>query len=293
MRIDNSALKAFQFCPAYYQERYDNKIELKGEASSALVFGKAFHAMLEARLKDEPLREDVWDGVPEEIQVECEYTYEKYCQVYPVETWETVAVEKLVEVPIEECEACHGTGSAEFFEPDKPCAECEGTGVSVTYVAKIDWIARGPEGLRIVDHKTEERGSVNNTHQRWQYLTQVSLYQWAVAQVYPEPIDKITIDIITRRSLKGRCDPEFSRIDTLRTPWQQNQALETLRYAARQIKEMKAAKWEDNLWPQNRENCQKWRVPCPYAMIHGESGRDEGTLQAKYRPAEEYLAPRA
>ena len=249
--------------------------------------------MLEARLKGEPPREDVWDGVAEAIRDECEYTYEKYCQFYPVESWETVDVERLLEVPIVERldvpverVARDGADCASMSAGDD---NTSGSNDPDVYVAKLDWVARSPEGLRIIDHKTEERGSLNNSLQRWQYLTQVSLYQWAAAQVYQEPIYGLTIDVITRRSPKGQVDPEFRRVEVFRSDWQQRQAVETLKYVTAQIKNMRSQKWEDNLWPQNRENCHKWRMPCAYAAIHGESGRDQILLDNLYGPAEKYL----
>lgn len=274
MRIDNSAMKIWFECPAKYQERYVHEIEPKSKTSSALTFGKVFHALLEKRLKNEPVDEALWDAVPQEIREEAEYTYEKYCQQYPVETWETIDVERLVEVPL-------GTGQTG--------GRIDGGDDPDIYVAKMDWVVCAPEGLRIIDHKTEERGSVNNSPQRWQFLTQVSLYQWAAEQYYHEPIYNIVVDIITRRSTKGRCDPEFSRLEVHRSPWQQQQALETLRYVVAQIKAMQATEWTDGLWPQNRENCQKWRIPCEYVSIHGEEGRDENILRVKFREAEKYL----
>ena len=268
MRIDNSALKVFQFCPAYYQERYVHKIEPKVQENTALTFGKVFHRLLEGRLKGELSfsKEELFPEVSESIWDECIFTYEKYCQQYPQEDWETIDVERLVEVPL--------TGMFDGMD---------------VYVAKMDWVARSPEGLRIIDHKTEERGSLNNSLQRWQYLTQVSLYQWAAEQYYHEPIYGITIDLISRRSLKGRCEPEFQRFTVQRTPWQQKQAVETLRYCVEQIKFMQSKEWTDGLWPQNRDNCQKWRWTCAYAALHGEDGRDENILMAKFQAAEEYL----
>lgn len=202
------------------------------------------------------------EKLSQELEDEAQYTFEAYCQHYPQELWETLGVEQLLEVPLNE----------------------EGD----IYVAKMDWIARSPEGLRIIDHKTEERGGLNNTLQRWQYLTQVSLYQWAAVQVYNEPVYGITIDIITRRSPKGQVAPEFSRLDTHRSEAQIQSALGTLRWVASQIKVLRASHGTE-LWPQNRDNCHKWRMGCEYNLLHGDAGRDEETLRIKYEPAEEYL----
>lgn len=127
-----------------YQERYFFKVQPTQAENSALVFGKVFHGLCEARLKGVPVTASIWEGVPQEIRDEAEYTFEAYCQQYPTEDWEVLDVEKLVEVPIPESEGD-------------------------VYVGKLDVIIRRNDNgqLGIVDHKTEERGSYSNSLQRW------------------------------------------------------------------------------------------------------------------------------
>lgn len=266
MRLDNSRARLWHKCPAAYQERYIWKIQKDyaiGKAP-ATTFGKRQHELLEeyslGRAGGSIYEPSADPGVEDEAQV----MFEAYKAFYPQEPWEVVDVEKLFEVPLPDSEH--------------------------TYTGKVDLIVRDKKTatLQIVDHKTEKRGGKSNLPGVWAAKAQVSLYLWAAQQIYNEPFGSIVLNVLTRQSPKGQKPPEFRRDNLQRTPAQQEEAVRNIVWVADQIEQMEREFGREDMWAQDRDNCQVGNSACEYRDLH-LYGRDERLIQIAYRPAEEYL----
>lgn len=292
MKIDNSRAKTWWRCPLEYWERYVNNIEPVGKRDAG-NFGTRVHQLLECRHREMAGRE-----APEFVQLEdpsleaeAQATFAAYEAHYPEEPFEVEGVEEYFEVPIGEkrcyckytagyrgqmmveCEACHG----------------EGTVPKHLYCGEFDAIIRMKDSgrLRVLETKTERRGSKTNLPDAWQQKSQVGLYLWAAQQVYGEQFEGIILNIITRQSPKGQERPAFRRDELHRSPAQQAEAVRNITWIADQIEGCGAS----GFWPSNRNNCvSEWGWKCDYWALHSTEERSEELVQIKYRQAEEYLS---
>ena len=246
MKIDNSAAEAFTSCPALYQERYINGWTRKG-AGGALEFGTRIHKLLEGHFAlREPgvLGEDISLGDPL-VEAEAQELFEAYKAQYPVEPFAVVDVERYFEVPL----------------PSSPHI----------LIGKMDVIYRDNESgrLGLMDHKTESRTSRANLPEVWAAKAQVGLYQWAAEQIYGEPFDSITLDVLTRRSPAGRLPPSFRRDSLQRTKAQQANAIRDIIYIADKITELESLQ---GMYPRFTKNCHNggWRCEAYAAHVVGE-----------------------
>jgi hypothetical protein len=261
MRISNSGLKDFLYCPAFYQEKHLFEIErIVGEDSKlneSLLFGSRIHQLLA----------EYYRGVrpstlvlSEALEAEAQLTFEAYKAHYPVEDFEFVEAEYPFELPL-------------------PGGKHSLSGIIDGLI-----VAEDGETYNIFETKTEQRGSKANHPQAWKSKTQVGVYLWAARKLWPEKkIDKILLNVITRQSEKGREPPTFRRDDLQRTDAQINEALSTVEYVADQISYLKDTR-DCSLWPTNRENCvSRTGWVCEYNPLHGEEGRGDLVL-LNYKP---------
>lgn len=283
MRIDNSAAEKFWECPVAWFERYHIGHELD-RTSEGLIFGRRFHNLMaqhnlidKRAVPDDPLADP-------RLEAEVQATYAAYLQHYPCDDWEVVDAERTIEVPLKQ-EPCGCTVGDEEASPT--CTVCKGTGIHTihTFVFKMDLLKREKEGLAVHDYKTEKSGSKANTPDAWVAKSQVSLYQWAAAKFYGEPIRAIYIDQITRGSPKGQSGPLFHRQRLVRTAAQMAKAVAGITWVADQIDRM----IQTGFFPQNTKSCTNpitgWK--CDYHQLC-HIGRTDANLKL-YRIADNYL----
>jgi len=242
MKISNSSLKAFWFCPLKFQEVYING--LQEPESEALQFGARFHERLAAYYTGlSPVGVGYVHGAPHldpQIDADTIAMYESYLASYPWEPFEVVACEQLFEVPI--------PGSAH------------------TYTGRIDMVVRdkATRALQLFETKTEKAGSKRNVPKAWVARTQASLYVWAAQQIYKQPIDTVILNVCTKATAKGQEGPRFRRDNLHRSPAQVAEALKDLQYVAAQVDAFGAG-----AFPANRNNCTSdWGWDCEFYAAH-------------------------
>lgn len=290
MKIDNSQAKAFLICGLYWKERYANNLE-PDRKSDALSFGTRVHQLLECRHLLLAGR-DIPDFPPLEdpaLEAEAQLTFAAYEAHYPEEPFEVVDVERYFEVPVGQCREC--SWKKGFKEVQGYCESHydNHNPYRHTYCGEFDAIVRMKDSgrLRVLETKTERRGSKDNLPDAWIVKSQVGLYQYAAEQIYNEPIEAIILNVITRQSPKGQERPSFRRDNLYRSPAQQREAVRNLVWVADRIEECR----RDGFFPANRNNCVSgfgWH--CPYYDLHATEERSEELVKAKFRPAEKYLS---
>jgi hypothetical protein len=282
MRIDNSAAKMFLACPLMYKERYEENLELTARDTEGLDFGTRWHTLQAGRHSLAPLPNHAIPLPDARLEAECQATFAAYLQHYGPEVREVVDVERTLVVPLK-TQPCSGPGGTE--EDRKRCTRCHGTGIEVVHelAFKIDLLLREPEGLAILDYKTEKRSSQYNTPESWAARSQVGLYQWAAARHYNEAVSALYLDVTTRGSPKGQEGPAFRRDRLIRTREQQEMAVANIIWVADQIEAMRLS----GFWPSNTERCRDGWRRCDYFQLH-VIGRTDGNLKL-YQPAKPYL----
>lgn len=281
LRLDNSRAKAFNFCPAKFQERYVYDIEPIRKTSTA--FGTRMHQLLQQR--HEAMKGTSITAFPpcadQAFEDEAQTMFALYEATYPEEPFEIVDVEKFFEVPLPDLNP-----NDMLLDPYRLA------GNRHTYIGEFDGIVRDKTTgtLHLLEHKTERRGSKDNLPDVWASKSQVGLYLWAAEQIYGEKFGSIILNILTRQSPAGREQPVFRRDNLQRTDSQQLEAVNNIVYVADQVERVKAA-YGEGRWPQNRENCVSgfgWH--CDFYEIHIGDSRPEDLIQIKFQKAEEYLA---
>lgn len=257
MIIDNSAAKLWFTCPLAYKQRYIDNLELIERSREGLDFGTRFHDLQAERFRATPdgsIHSPLLDA---RLEAECQATFQAYLQHYgPESNLEVVDVERTLTVPLNERH---------------------------TLAFKIDLLYRDLGGLKLRDYKTERRGGGYNSAEHWAAASQVSLYQFAAAEYYREPISELVLDITTRGSPKGQESPTFRRDSLIRTRAQQAAAVQNIIWIADQIESMQAS----GFYPSNTSSCKDgWKKCDYYQLCH--IGRTDGNLKL-YRPAEAYL----
>lgn len=275
MRIDNSQANAFWFCPRKYQEVNLVGIQ-KAPSGDARDFGKLVHERLKRHFLE--LRGDSYELPPPEptldpaVILEADEMYEAYAAHYPMEDFDVLEVEKLFEVTL----------------PASPL-----TGIVHTYTGKRDAVVRSYHTgrLRLLEHKSETRGSKNNLPEVWAARSQVALYLYAGGIAFGETFDDIILDVLTRRSPAGRFGPGFRRDHLQRTKAQIAQAVTDITYVADQITLLREKLGDEAAWPGHNENCNKWGYKCDFYQIHiNEEGQhNDATIKKYYVPTERYL----
>ncbi len=257
MRIDNSMFQAWHFCPLFFWEKYIQKIEPDTD-KSYLSLGTRVHQLLHEHYlpptKPYPESEDA------ACETESQLILAKYIGHYPVEPFEVIDAERTIEVKIPRTEH--------------------------TYVFKADLLVRMllTKRLFLVDHKTQKSTSRSNDPESWAARTQATLYLWASGQHYGETPEGLIVNVITRGSEKGRVDPSFHRIDTIRrTPQQIELALKNLVYVAGEIEHAS----HEGFYPSDQNRCKEGWKRCDYFDLH-IIGRTEGNLR-KFKPTTPYL----
>src|ERR1700722_1628253 len=165
MDLDNSAMKEWKKCQKYFLERRIVGIEPKVQ-SEPLSFGTRVHQLLEEWFKGQ--MGGSWTAPPttlsEELEAEAQVLVAGYKARYPEELYRVIDVER-------------------GFAIDIP-------GTSHRYTGKIDVMFEGPgDRITIMDHKTERRGSKDNTPESYTCTTQASLYPWAAEIYYGKEVD--------------------------------------------------------------------------------------------------------
>ena len=191
----------------------------------------------------------------------------QYIAHYPIEDFDVVDIERTFEIPL----------------PDS----------DHTYTGKFDGVVRGKttHRLRLLEHKTEKRGSKNNTPEVWAARTQVGLYLAAGEILYGEPFDDIILDVLTRRSPGQRIGPTFRRDTLQRNEYQRTMALKNITWVADQITRLEDTLGRDVMWPQHTENCCKGGFKCDMYELHvtGEGERSPFVVLKYFKEAERYL----
>lgn len=256
MILDNSAVSAWSTCPALYFERYhDGQSANPIGGTEARDFGSRFHELLEAHYTG---REAVAARFPA-LEDEAQATLAAYIAHYPVEPFDVLETERVHVLAI----------------PNS----------SHRLACKLDMLVRGhADGrIRVLDTKSERRGSQSNHSESWASRRQVGLYQWAAQEVYREEVAGILINVVTRQSEKGRVSPSFSRLDTYRTADQQQEALRYVAWVGDQIERAIASDY----FPMNRDACRDGWKKCDFYAPHLYGWTD--ALRAKYTNKEDYL----
>jgi len=287
LKIDNSQMQAFWYCPQKWEERYVNNLEPRSRGDS-LSFGTRIHQLLEIRHGGKITYPVLAD---EALEAEAQFTFESYCAQYSEEPWDVVAVEQYFEVPLGRCDKC--AWSKNFTTVIESC-EIHYDGSSPyghTYNGEFDAIVRMKDSgrLYILETKTESRSSKSNSPEAWISRSQVGLYQWAAEKIYGEEFEGIILNIISRQSPKGNCAPCFRRDTLHRTKAQQLDAVKNIVWVADQIEAMQRT----GFFPSNRNNCVAgygWK--CDYFDLHvtPEGRPSEELIQIKFKQAEKYLA---
>lgn len=265
--IDNSAANAFRTCPWLYKEQYLTEgtgLQHKpypGEDYNSLQFGTRMHELEEEHYKKVQLYDS---SSIEALEIEAQLVMEAYKAHYPEEAFTVVDVENTFRVPL--------PNSHHF------------------YVGKLDLVIKPDPDVNLVDimdHKTQQRSSKNNSPVKWAMRDQATLYLWAAAQLYPQfKIGNFWVNILIRPSEKMVKGPSFDRQKLERTPWQIETAVRDITMVADQIEAFKA-KYGDGIWPANRENCYTWGQ-CEFYQPH-LYGWSESIREEKYEPKTPYL----
>lgn len=280
MKIDNSQMQAWWYCPMKWEERYANNLEPRIRNTDSLRFGTRMHQLLE--IHHMGLAGGVAPDFPpladEALEAEAQMTFEAYCAFYPEEPFEVIAQEQYFELPLPHEEHMHIDGIADWS-----CGKCH------TYNGEFDGVVRQNDKLYLLETKTESRSSKSNLPEAWISRSQVGLYQWAAEQIYGEEFEGIILNVITRQSPKGNCGPLFRRDHLHRTREQQLDAVKNLVYVADEIERMQ----REHYFPSNRNNCVSgngWK--CDFFDLHvtPEGRPSEELIQIKFKPAEKYLA---
>lgn len=253
--IDQSAAASFWNCPRKYYESYIRKIEPAGFCEP-LAFGTRVHELL-ARWFGHPGAETPL--ADETLEAEAQEMIAAYGLRWPREQdgFEVLACEQTFRLP---------------------CG-------SHTFRGRFDGIVRLASGhLAVLEHKTERRGAKRNSPETWAVNPQVGLYTWAASQVYGEPVDRIILDVLTRRSPKGREAPSFRRDEGVQClPDQQAEALRNLTWIGDAIDRAAAS----GSWAANRTACVQNGWKCDFYPLH-LYGTDENSLRL-YQPKPDYL----
>jgi len=295
LKIDNSQMQAFWYCPQKWEERYVNNLEPRVRDTSSLEFGTRMHQLLEDRHLDQQGLPQRWvdsGGLTSELEAEAQLTFEAYCAYYPEEPWDVVAVEQYFEVPLlrEQCPHCQSRRLG-VFEESPYCFECEQWFADHIYNGEFDAIVRMKDSgrLYILETKTESRSSKSNSPEAWISRSQVGLYQWAAEKIYGEEFEGIILNVISRQSPKGNCAPCFRRDTLHRTKAQQLDAVKNIIWVADQIEAMQRI----GFFPSNRNNCVTgygWK--CDFHDLHvtPEGRPSDELIQIRFKQAEQYLA---
>lgn len=294
MKIDNSQMQAWWYCPMKWEERYANNLEPRIRNTDSLRFGTRMHQLLE--IHHMGLAGGVAPAIPpladEALEAEAQMTFEAYCAFYPEEPFEVIAQEQYFEIPLGRCADCSwAKGWTNVIEP---CEKhygpmLQGAFGRHTYNGEFDGVVRQNYKLYLLETKTESRSSKSNLPEAWISRSQVGLYQWAAEQIYGEEFEGIILNVITRQSPKGNCGPLFRRDHLHRTREQQLDAVKNLVYVADEIERMQ----REHYFPSNRNNCVSgngWK--CDFFDLHvtPEGRPSEELIQIKFKPAEKYLA---
>lgn len=202
---------------------------------------------------------------PEPVESEAQTTFAAYIAHYPIEPFVVVAVEQSFKLRI----------------PHTPHY----------YIGKVDGVIRYVEppfdgSLAVFEHKTESRSSYKNIPQAWAARSQVSLYMWAIEQLYQERPAHILLDVLRRASPKGQEPPTFRRDILERTEAQSEEALADIAYVADQIEALE--KSGQKRWPWSTDHCMEGNWACDYYDLHVYGDSPE-LIAIKYKPAKEYL----
>lgn len=276
MKIDNSRAKTWWHCPLGYWERYVNNLEPANRNGDALSFGTRVHQLLEEHHGGEEKGfTPLVDGV---LEAEAQLTIEAYKAYYPTEEFRVIECERYFEVGLP-CPEC-------LEHPCRPGCERD---LDHIYCGEFDMIVEMKESgrKRLFETKTEKRGGRQNHPVAWQQKSQVGLYLWAAQQVYGEEFEGIILNVITRQSPKGECQPSFRRDDLVRTHGQQQEAVKNITWVADQIDLCERTGY----YATNRNNCVEgfgWQ--CDYMPLHSTEERSEELIQIRYKQAEQYLA---
>ncbi len=270
MEIDHSAASAFRECPYKYYEQYMRngtgieRIKPKDEPYGPLALGSRVHELLEEHHLFWPGVVKYLPSVDEALEAESQWIMAAYRKQYPEEDFEVLDVERVFRVQL-------------------PNSEHILTGKMDLFVQMLD------SGLyRIMDHKTEKRGSKSNTPQKWAARDQASLYLWAAAKIYGEPIDRFVVNVLTRPSPAGQIGPTFPERQLLeRSEHQIEIAIRDIIWTADDIERTRKV-FGKGEWPSDREKCIGAFGQCPYYEIHTYGVSDE-LLAHHYEPKQPYL----
>lgn len=265
MKIDNSGVELFEFCPAAYFERYVNKREPNWTAlgrESPYEFGKLFHQFLENYYGNQPL--PTASGAESSLFLDVRELFEAYRSFYPTdrEIFEVVETERYFEVPL--------PGSKHILN------------------GKIDMLIRMLDSgrLRIFETKTEKRNSKKNSPKRWAVRAQGPLYQYAGTILFGEQdFEGTWVNVCTRPSEAKQKPPDFRR-DLI--PFDQSRVDKAVEDVISVADEIERAV-EVGRWRFHNEHCVDamtgWE--CDYNRLHviGESPE----ILSKFQEAEEYL----
>lgn len=306
MEIDNSAANEFRACPLMYFEgrlAQGTGLEPKAQVNevTSLDIGTRVHQLLECHYKEMAGYDGGAYAAPENelLEIEAQMIFEVYKAKYPVEDFDIVDVERSFRVQLPDlCPSCYtlefvGRSEHEDVWPNivycKLCDEYFKTGRHV-YPGKIDLTFRNRENglLNIMDHKTEKRQSRSNSPQKWAVRDQASLYLWAAAAIYKEPIERFTVNILKRPSPKFNEPPTFPDRQKLeRTKEQIETAVRDICFIADDIKRYMRI-FGDKQWPSNREVCDNFYGQCDYYLPH-TYGWSQDILENKFQPKTPYL----
>lgn len=300
MRIDNSAARAWWFCPMKYWEEYVAKIEwdYSGMEKTPKYFGHRMHEVLENHYRElAGMPMIAFDAADEIVEAEAQVAFEAYKLHYPDEPFTVMDTERLFEVPLHlECEWCNNQPltSCGISGIDKEIQTCNECGLDLppakhTYSGKMDMLVRMKDTgkLWLLDHKTQKRTAYTNNPEAWAAKAQVGLYKWAAEQLYKEPIDGIILNVIRRQSDKGLEPPTFWRDNLERSSEQVDEALRNIIWVADQIEGMHKTFGDGPNWPTDRDNCKQGNFKCDFYDLH-VLGRTDANL-AKFREKVPYL----
>lgn len=305
MRIDYSQAAAWHVCPAMWQEKYQKGIEFDWDAvTGGIGFGRRMHQLLEEYYA--PNAAALYPpSTNEATEDEAQRMFAAYKQEYILEALKVLAVETTFEVPLDplECPSCknplagfgaNGEGlhlrAWKWINDRQDVVECGWCGELVplrhSYTGKVDLIGEDEQGLWIMDHKTEKRGGSGNTAETWATKPQVALYKWAIGQLWERPVQKITINVLTRQSEKGLVGPSFSRLEVGKDCVMVQEAVQDLVWVADTIKSMQRT-FRKTPWPKDRDRCKVYNSKCQYYDLHLFGESDE--IMKKFKPVEKYL----
>jgi hypothetical protein len=293
MEIDNSGASEFRECPLKWFESHEadgTGLELQpvGNEVRPLDLGSRLHELWEEyyqELKGTPIQPYPESPNPV-LETEAQVMYTAYKAKYPVEEFEIVDVERSFRVALPRlCPLCY-----QRMVLDTWCDNCKQHVVpgDHVYTGKMDVVFREEGILNILDHKSEKRRSNSNRPQRWAARDQASLYLWAAAKIYNEPIGRFVVNVLKRPSEKMQEGPIFPDRQKLeRTPEQIEIAVRDLVVIANQIEEYQLI-FKNGLWPSNREMCDNGFYQCEFYLPH-TYGWSEEIRREKYQPKTPYL----